>query len=163
MGNLKELQVSQSYNFRNIVNKAANYTVLSTDDYVKVTGTYTMTLPTIASLIAGLKKDKQYKIENVSGVTTITPGTGDTINDTTGYTLYEAADYVIISISPNRSNCTARARSLGCSSDPVGGFVRKRSACSPPLRNMPRLRTKAYCMYVAVLPSIASILSQLKT
>ena len=41
----------------------------------------------------------------------------------------------------------------------AGGFERNRDSSTSPLRKIARQRAWAYCMYVAVFPSVASILS----
>lgn len=99
-----DLQTAQSFNFRNVCSKTTTYTALYSDEWIKMTGTYTITLPVISTLPGYLLGQKSFKIENVSGVVTISPGTGNTINGTTSYVLYEAGDYCIISIASNRTD-----------------------------------------------------------
>ncbi len=79
---------SFSFNPTNIVAVSATYTALTTDDLINGTAgsAFTITLPTIATLVAAGKPFKSYKIIKVDAAeyaVTIAPGTGDTINGTT--------------------------------------------------------------------------------
>lgn len=99
-------QVTEVYNFRNAATKSSNYTLTSSDDYVTVTGTTTITLPVISSTFdTSLTKDKVYKIENAgTGVVTVAAGSGNTINGASSYTLNSNGDYVIVAIDATRKN-----------------------------------------------------------
>jgi hypothetical protein len=69
---------TESHSFRNIVTKAASYTVTLSDEMVQINGTYTMTLPPLNSLQGTLFAKKVYAFKNVntSGLlATIAPGT----------------------------------------------------------------------------------------
>lgn len=102
MGNI---QTTEVYNARHIVTVAANTTLTTTNDHVKVNGAYTVTLPVISTLGSNLAGQKRYKIENAGTSTvTIAPGSGNTINETTAYYLYANGDYVIVSVAANRTD-----------------------------------------------------------
>lgn len=99
-------QVTEVYNFRNAVVKSAAYTAAASDDYLKVSGTTTITLPVISSTFdQSLTKDKVYKIENSgTAVVTVAAGSGNTIDGGSSYTLNLNGDYVIITIDATRTN-----------------------------------------------------------
>lgn len=102
---MSNIQTTEIYNARHIVTVAANTTLTTANDHVKVNGAYTITLPVISTLASNLAGQKRYKIENAGTSTvTIAPGSGNTINSTTAYYLYANGDYVIISVDANRTN-----------------------------------------------------------
>ena len=79
---------SFSFNPTKIVAVSATYSALTSDDLINGTAgsAFTITLPTIASLVAAGKPFKCYKIVKVdaaANAVTIAPGNGDTINGTT--------------------------------------------------------------------------------
>lgn len=91
------------WNATAITTVATTYTILTSDDQVianGANGAFTLTLPTIAACVAAGKCPKAFYI--VSAATsstndiTISPGTGDTIDSTTSFTLSDAGDWVII-------------------------------------------------------------------
>jgi hypothetical protein len=81
--------------YRAIIRKAATYTVLATDEYVQINGTYTMTLPALDSLQGTTYHKKAFYFENIHATSdaTIQPGTSavtgtaDTIEGKALYTL----------------------------------------------------------------------------
>jgi hypothetical protein len=89
--------LSQSYNFRTVVTKAANYTVTLSDEWVKVNGTYTMTLPVISTMKGTLTSKKSFKFSNVGTTTkaTITAGTGNTIGGRASIVLHPGESIII--------------------------------------------------------------------
>jgi hypothetical protein len=99
--------LTPSANPREIARKAASYTLLFTDYEVEMNGTYTATLPSIATLAANGLGSKTYKIEN-KGTTTVTIScnSADTIEDgsssgATSVYLYAQNDYMILEADPN--------------------------------------------------------------
>lgn len=76
---------SYTYNPRTTVTKTTTYTITSEDDYIKCDATsaaFTVTLPSISSLMAAGYGAKSYKIEKTDStayVVTVAPATGDTI------------------------------------------------------------------------------------
>ena len=71
-------------NMRAIVTAVANYTVLATDEYVKMNATATVTLPVLSTYQGTTKSRSFLVIENVSTaannyITTVSAGTGNTI------------------------------------------------------------------------------------
>jgi hypothetical protein len=96
----KRRQEVFSFNPRNPVTVSTGTTLTSANDQVDVTGTTTITLPVISTGLTGLKKGVVFYIRNTgSAVVTITPGTGDTINGASTWSLdatNESNPYVII-------------------------------------------------------------------
>lgn len=75
--------VRQTFNYRNVVTKTTTYTVLATDELVKLnpTSTFTATLPALNSFQGTTTAKKVYRFDNV-GTTyaTIAPGTDSVTN-----------------------------------------------------------------------------------
>lgn len=96
----KRRQRAHSFNPRNPVTVSSGTTLTSANDQVDVTGTTTITLPVISTGLTGLKKNATFYIRNTgSAVVTITPGTGDTIEGESTWTLdatNESNPYLII-------------------------------------------------------------------
>ena len=103
---MTDFNITEVSNFRTKIRKAASYTLLVSDEYVEMNGTYTATLPVIKTTFDGtLMKDKMYVIENVGTTTvTVSPGTGNTINGTTVYYLYANGDKIMVKINTNRTD-----------------------------------------------------------
>jgi hypothetical protein len=86
-----------TYNPTAIKTIAASTTGTYDDDYVKVNGTYTYTLPAISTMHANGAGAKTYKIENIgSGIATVASNSADTINGGTTHALNSQNDYIII-------------------------------------------------------------------
>ena len=91
-----------SFNPRVIQTKTAAYTVLMSDDEVKMNGEYTATLPAISTMAANSVGGKCVKIKNIgSSTVTISCNSADTIEDgssagATSIYLYNGNDYVIL-------------------------------------------------------------------
>lgn len=79
-----DLFTSLVANVRSMITKAVAYTVLVTDEYIKVNATVTMTLPVLSTLIGTTASRKLYFFENISSaangyLATIAAGSGNTI------------------------------------------------------------------------------------
>ena len=79
-----DLFTSLVANVRAMITKTAGYTVLVTDEYIKVNATVTMTLPVLSTLIGTTASRKLYFFENISTaangfLATIAAGSGNTI------------------------------------------------------------------------------------
>jgi hypothetical protein len=81
---------STSFNAPKVIRPLATYTALITDDEIQgdtTSGAFTVTLPTIASVVASGRCYKTFYVNKAGTATeavTIAPGTGDTVNATTG-------------------------------------------------------------------------------
>lgn len=88
--------VASTFSPRTIVQKAANYTALLTDDQISGTTAITVTLPTLASMIGTVVGKKLYKLKAATAYAmTVTPGSGDTINKASSYTIPAGASIII--------------------------------------------------------------------
>ena len=79
-----DLFTTLAANVRNMVQKAATYTALITDEYIKGNATFTCTLPVISTFVGTTASRKLFFFENVSTaangyVFTIAAGSGNTI------------------------------------------------------------------------------------
>ena len=98
---------TETFNYRDVKEKTASYTVLAADEYVKANGTITLTLPPINSFQGTTYGKKTYRLENINTSSlngTIQPGTNtvtavaDTIGGKATYTL-RPNETIIISAS----------------------------------------------------------------
>lgn len=88
---------TQTFHPRVIVTKAANYTVLLTDELIQINGAYTMTLPVISTMQGTTTKKKTLKFTNIHATSdgTISAGTGNTIGGRASYVLKPNESIVI--------------------------------------------------------------------
>ena len=100
-----------SYNATKVIRPITTYTILVTDSEVQgdtTNGAFTVTLPTIAALLAAGKSSKVYRISKEgaqANAVTIAPGSGDTINATTSLsTGTTALNYYIIEMDPRNND-----------------------------------------------------------